>query len=232
MPVTITALNGRLPAGVLTVADTGPNGPQRLRLDAAASRRRMIRDGCPAGHLRSGYRTVAQQEAEVARAKAGLTPSAAPPGKSFHGEGTATDDDPPAREWITTRGAPYGWISGRVKGEPWHHEYDPARDTYLEEDDMFSDTDRYALNLVLGAMGRVEIRAEKLLRAAGQPVDVEVDEDALAKALAPMLIPPIVAAVAAEADLTPAQVEAATSRAIRQVLGSLNPATQEGEDSP
>ena len=60
--VTITALNGRLPDAVLVVVDTGPNGPQRLRADAAASWARMLASGMPAGHLRSGYRTLADQE--------------------------------------------------------------------------------------------------------------------------------------------------------------------------
>jgi len=128
--VALTTLNGRLPAAALVIADTGPNGPQRLRLDAAASRQRMIRDGCPAGHLRSGYRDLAEQDAEVARANAGLTPSAARPGTSGHGEGIDTDDDPPAREWITAHGASYGMVSGLVPKEPWHHEYFPARDQH------------------------------------------------------------------------------------------------------
>jgi hypothetical protein len=126
----LTAFNGRLPESALTVADSGPNGPQRLRLDAAASRRRMIRDGCPAGHLRSGYRDLAAQALEVARARAGLTPSAALPGTSGHGEGIDTDDDPPARAWITTHGDPYGWVSGLIPAESWHHEYFPARDQH------------------------------------------------------------------------------------------------------
>jgi len=115
MPV--TALNGRLPSAMLTVADTGANGPQRLRLDAAASEDRMVAAGMPAGCLRSGYRTLAQQRAQDPNL-------ALAAGKSFHGEGIAADFDEPARSWITRHGLPYGWRIGFVPGEPWHAQYD------------------------------------------------------------------------------------------------------------
>lgn len=127
---TITALNGRLPDAVLAVADTGPNGPQRLRTDAAASWGRMLAAGLPTGHLRSGYRDLAAQQREVDRAAAGLTPSAAAPGRSQHGEGLAVDVDEPARTWVRTYGAGYGWVRDRVEAEPWHLEYEPTRDQH------------------------------------------------------------------------------------------------------
>ncbi len=128
---TISTLNGRLPASALTVADTGPNGPQQLCTAAAASWTRMLQAGMPAGHLRSGYRTLAQQAYEVAAMNAGLTPAAAPVGTSQHGEGLAADVDEPARTWVRTWGAPYGWVIDRVPGEPWHVEYDITRDRHL-----------------------------------------------------------------------------------------------------
>ena len=92
----------------------------------------------PAGHLRSGYRTLADQENEVERQRAGLTPSAAKPGTSWHGEGLAADVDEPARTWIRTHGASFGWTKDHVKNEPWHLEYDPAHDDQ-QEDDMTPD---------------------------------------------------------------------------------------------
>lgn len=125
MMVTLTALNGRLPSSLLTLIERG----QSLRTDAAASWHRMEAAGMPKGCLRSGYRDLDAQRVEIARAKAGLTPSAAPAGESFHGEGTAADVDEPARAWITAHGAPHGYISGRVPREPWHKEFEPARDT-------------------------------------------------------------------------------------------------------
>jgi len=122
MPL-VTALNGRLPSTMLTVADTGVLGPQRLRLDAAASWDRMISAGMPAGCLRSGYRTLAEQGTQDPTL-------AAPVGQSLHGEGIAADTDQPARSWITTHGLPYGWRIGFVPGEPWHAQYDrPDRHT-------------------------------------------------------------------------------------------------------
>ena len=127
----ITALNGRLPSTLLVVADTGANGPQSLRPDAAASWARMLAAAMPAGCLRSGYRTLADQAAQDPRL-------AAPVGQSQHGEGLAADVDEPARSWIAAHGAPYGWRIGFVPREPWHAEYDPTRDT-APEDDMTPD---------------------------------------------------------------------------------------------
>lgn len=137
----ITALNGRLPSTTLTVADTGPNGPQRLRTDAAASWARMLAAGMPRGHLRSGYRTLTQQEAERAASPTGALPA----GRSQHGEGLAADVDEPARSWVRIHGLPYGWRIGFVPGEPWHAQYDrtdqhpapPAPPVQpVQEDDM------------------------------------------------------------------------------------------------
>ena len=122
---TITALNGRLPADRLVVVDTGPNGPQQLRTDAAAVWRAMLAAGMPAGCLRSGYRTRAQQAAEVARAKAGLTPSAAAVGTSQHGEGLAADVDEPARSWCHAHADEYG-LRFPIASELWHTELDQA----------------------------------------------------------------------------------------------------------
>lgn len=115
----ITALNGRIPVTMLTVADTGANGSQRLRIDASASWDRMIAAGMPAGCLRSGYRTLAQQRAQ--------NPALAlRAGQSQHGEGIAADVDEPARTWIARNGLPFGWRIGFVANEPWHAQYDRA----------------------------------------------------------------------------------------------------------
>lgn len=114
----VTALNGRMPSKMLAVADTGANGPQRLRLDAAASWKRMIADGViPAGCLRSGYRTLAEQGAQDPAL-------AAPVGQSQHGEGLAADVDEPARSGIKRNGLAYGWRIRFVPKEPWHAQYD------------------------------------------------------------------------------------------------------------
>ena len=120
----ITGLNGRMPSTMLTVADSGANGPQQLRIDAAGSWGRMLADGIPARCLRSGYRTLSQQSAQDPRL-------AAPVGQSQHGEGLAVDVDEPARSWIRLHGAAYGWHIGFVKGEPWHTEYVPANDRHV-----------------------------------------------------------------------------------------------------
>lgn len=127
MALVLTPLNGLLPSHMLRVVDggRGPRGPQRLRLDAADAYDRCLRAGMPSGCLRSGYRTRAEQQAEVDRARAGKTPVAAAPGRSYHGEGTAADVDEPARSWLHRHGAAYGWRGGLIASEPWHFVYDP-----------------------------------------------------------------------------------------------------------
>lgn len=165
MTPTLTARNGRLPDDELVVVDTGPNGPQRLHVSVAPLWAGMLAAGMPAGCLRSGYRTRAQQQHEVDRANAGLTPSAAPVGSSFHGEGIAADVDEPARTWVRTWGEPHGVILDTVAREPWHMLLDPTRSTstppppptpttaqtFQEEDDMKD----YVIALYVLLLGRM-----------------------------------------------------------------------------
>lgn len=121
---------------------------------AAASYLRARAAGLPAG-ITSAWRSPAEQEAlfraryttnYAASAKKdprvwqGRTwwrrigaDAAAPPGAPYSRHETGLALDLPAggpREWMTAHGAAYGWIAGRVAGEPWHFEYDPARDTF------------------------------------------------------------------------------------------------------
>ncbi|OJV76555.1 MAG: hypothetical protein BGO37_10930 [Cellulomonas sp. 73-92] len=120
------ALNGRMPADQLVVVDTGPNGPQRLHVSVAPIWAAMLASGMPAGHLRSGYRDLAQQAAEVAAAAAGQTPTALPPGQSKHGLGLAADIDEPARSWAHAHAT--SWVLlFPLPIEPWHCELDQAR---------------------------------------------------------------------------------------------------------
>jgi hypothetical protein len=127
MTLTMTTLNGRLPGHLLAVADTGRNGHQLLRADVTALWRAMLAAGMPAGCLTSGYRTREQQQDEIDRAARGETPSAAPIGQSFHGEGVAADVAEPARAWLRAWGVPFGVIADTVPGERWHFLIDPAR---------------------------------------------------------------------------------------------------------
>ena len=126
MTLTLTELNGRLPDSALALADTGRNGPQLLRRDAAAVWRSWLAQGMPAGCLTSGYRDRSEQAAEVERARRGETPSAAPVGTSFHGEGVAADVAEPARAWLRRWGGPAA-VFDTVPGEPWHVLIDAER---------------------------------------------------------------------------------------------------------
>jgi len=118
----LTALNGRIPASSLALIERG----QSLRFDFAASWHRMEAAGMPRGCLRSGYRDLALQAVLVL---AGQTVARA--GTSYHGEGTAADVDEPARTWIRAHGATYGVAKDHVRAEPWHMEFDPARDQHI-----------------------------------------------------------------------------------------------------
>lgn len=129
MTVVLTANNGKLTPTVLVECDTGPNGPQSLRFDAAWVWEVMHAWGMPEGCLRSGYRTLAQQADEVRRAANGETPSALPAGQSFHGEGVAADADEPARTWLHQNGPAFGVILNTVRNEPWHVIIDASKNT-------------------------------------------------------------------------------------------------------
>lgn len=144
-----------------------------LDAPAADSYRRMIAAGCPEGGITDAGRTYYEQAELYRLYLAGkLKATAAKPGTSKHETGRALDLDGAARAWVRTHGAAYGWMKDRVKNEPWHVEYEAAHDKQTaspapEGDDMFNDTDRYALNLVLGAVGRNEQRLSSLAQQMG-----------------------------------------------------------------
>lgn len=192
----LTAENGRLPASARSVCDTGPNGPQTLREDAANVWRIMLSHGLPPGHLRSGYRTLAQQADEVRRADGGLTPSALPPGKSWHGEGIAADADEPARSWLWEHGTQFGVILNTVQREPWHVLINPALNTRtLLEDEFMSaltveEQRRLLSNSDITAVTVQQIRngVVTLLGRTSTPVD-NVDEAAIAALVLASLTP-------------------------------------------
>lgn len=126
-------------------------GNRWLEAVAADSYARMIAAGCPGGVTDAGRDPQAQINLFLARYKPQATGSgpygdvrhwrgtryvrvsaAGPvgvPGTSRHESGLALDLPEPARTWVRNHGAAYGWIGGIVKGEPWHFEYQAARDT-------------------------------------------------------------------------------------------------------
>ena len=124
-----------------------------LEKAAAASYQRARRDGLPAG-ITSALREHAEQRKlflERYRPQAtGSGPygdvrwyqgkryvrtssagSVAIPGsqRSRHERGLSLDLPEPARAWMRAHGHRYGWIRDVVPGEPWHFEYQAARDT-------------------------------------------------------------------------------------------------------
>ena len=130
--VAITALNGALPASMLTAIGSGFT----LRPDAAASYLRARAAGAPVG-ITTAYRTKAEQKRLLDLYG---YPRAEYPGRSQHGEGVALDLPEPPRSWFAAHGKGYGWVRTVMPSEPWHFEYQPARDTSdpapIPEDDM------------------------------------------------------------------------------------------------
>ena len=110
----------------LVVIDTAGH---RVAAAAAASIARMRAAGMPVVVVTSAYRTAAEQTSETKRAAAGLTPSAAALGTSWHEAGLAVDWPQPARTWIARYGAAYGWVR-TLSSEPWHYVYDRSRDQH------------------------------------------------------------------------------------------------------
>jgi hypothetical protein len=113
-----------------------------LRKDAAASYERMKAAGMPGGCVNDAGRTRAEQQALYdawLRTGKKNPPSVARPGTSLHESGIAIDLAEPARAWIRKHGARFGWVNPEwakrsATYEPWHWEYDPARDKSLEDD--------------------------------------------------------------------------------------------------
>lgn len=98
----------------------------------AASYRRMLEDGCPTGGITDAGRTYEEQKALYDAYKRGeLVATAAKPGTSKHETGRALDLAEPARAWVRSHGAKYGWMRDRVRNEPWHFEYELDRDTQI-----------------------------------------------------------------------------------------------------
>lgn len=113
-----------------------------LREDAAASYRRMLAAGMPAGGIASAGRTRAEQAALYAAYLAGRGNLAAKPGTSKHETGRALDitRGTRAHTWATTGGRPltvrsaeqirahlFGWRRD-VPTEAWHLVYSPTTD--------------------------------------------------------------------------------------------------------
>lgn len=104
---------------------------------AAASWKRMVAAGMP-NKVTSAGRTRAEQQALYDRWKAGKlpgTPTVAKPGTSNHESGAAIDVPEPTRTWLHRNGAEHGWTNPAWAkradtAEPWHFEYDPARDKH------------------------------------------------------------------------------------------------------
>lgn len=162
--VAITVLNGALPSSSLSVVA----GAFRLRHDAAASYARARAAGAPAG-ITTAYRTKAEQK--VLLDLYGY-PRAEYPGRSQHGEGVALDIPEPARAWFAAHGARHGWVR-TVKGEPWHFEYQPARDIEgvaaslaptTTEDDMTPEQDNL-LRHAVAMLGEVPERTAAAVHA-------------------------------------------------------------------
>ena len=126
---------------------------RQLDAAAAASYQRARRDGLPAG-ITSALREHAEQRrlflARYTPAATGGGPfgdvrryqgrryvrtssagSVAIPGSEWsrHERGLSLDLPEPARAWMRAHGHRYGWIKDVVPGEPWHFEYQAARDT-------------------------------------------------------------------------------------------------------
>ena len=104
---------------------------------AAASWKRMVAAGMP-NKVTSAGRSRAEQQKLYDQWKAGWmpgTPTVAKPGTSNHEGGDAIDVPEPTRTWLHRNGAAYGWINPAwakraATLEPWHFEYDPARDKH------------------------------------------------------------------------------------------------------
>ena len=120
--------NGRIPEAKLMEV----KGLGRYRIDAARAMKAMKRAAKKDGIILTGggYRSYEEQAAVYAQ-KPDL---AAPPGKSEHGWGVASDMNvgdygSAVYQWLAKNGKKFGWVNpswaqaGGSKPEPWHWEY-------------------------------------------------------------------------------------------------------------
>ena len=127
--MTVTVLNGQLPASMLVTVGTDAYGrPAQFQPNAAASWNRMRAAGMP-HDVSDTYRDLARQWDYYLDPpnSAGL---AAYPGTSSHGEGLAVDARGKCLDWLAEHGKAHGWIRTIAK-EPWHFVYHPGRDQYV-----------------------------------------------------------------------------------------------------
>ena len=169
-------LNGRIPLSEMV--DVVGDGDESHYLNPAAAYwwKRMVEDCFAATGVRLGtneaYRSIATQEL-YAGPNSPLPPGIvfASPGTSKHGWGLANDITGynAAWNWLQTNAWRYGWdwAEGKASGERWHWVYIGSLDTTgldLEEDDMFSDLDRYSAKLVLESQARVEKNSWQMMQ--------------------------------------------------------------------
>lgn len=139
MTITRTPGRGYLTPAQLVVVDTGRNGPQSLRVDAAAQWRAWLAQGMPPACLTSGYRSWSAQAELRADYEAGTGGMADTPEWSWHPDGIAADVAEPARSWLRRHGGPAA-VFDTVRGEPWHVLISaPAGAPSQEVDDMTRD---------------------------------------------------------------------------------------------
>ncbi len=190
--VAITALNGRLPASLLSPI----GGGERLRYDAADSYRRCLAAGMPPGGVREGYRDYATQERyyDDPPNHLGL---AAVPGTSQHGWGVALDLDPAQTAWLLAHPS-HGWRR-TIRAESWHWEWTPALDQHRQqtphqEDDMTPDQERMLreVHAALGAGGAVGLPDTDTVLGIVRHIDSQTNG-----------LPDVVQAIAASTNGTP-----------------------------
>jgi len=179
------ALNGRFPDSLLAHLGWPEADHLRLRPDAAASITRLAAAfeaafGKPL-YLSDAYRTYAQQVS----LKVTKGVFAATPGTSNHGLGLAIDaasrinvDGSAEHRWMEANAGAFGWVnpawaqdynSNNGQHEPWHWEYNAARDTHpapaLEDDMPLNAADATLINSVVINVLRSE-EAHAIIRDA------------------------------------------------------------------
>lgn len=132
--------NGQIPLSALTHIGAG----KYLRADAAASFVRMAAAFRVAMGFNLSVTDAYRSLADQIRLKKEKGSFAATPGKSNHGLGLAVDlgsgvqsDNTPAHRWMDQNAGRFGWSNpawaqdwnpNNGQHEPWHWEYNPARD--------------------------------------------------------------------------------------------------------
>lgn len=193
----VAILNGLLPESMLaTISGTNQRVAREFVAQTEALRTAFQERFGKALKITDAYRTFDEQVS----LKADLGSFAAKPGTSNHGWGRAIDfgsgvnvEESAEYLWMKANAPDFGWHHPKWaednnpkngQQEPWHWEATLAAGLFdvspEMEDDMYNEDDRFAMGLVLAAVGRMEIAMGQVVPNTNRLPHIHTQADIIA----------------------------------------------------